>query len=289
GHTVAVYTGPNRNVIDGRTVNARPVWRCRWRHAVDPAHQQTIRDELHEWAPIRKSEHGTGHGRVYNLSVADDESYVVEGIVVHNCTHFSQAQGGQPRNRKIRALTWVVLKWAGQLQRVGCAPRIISLENVRQILTWGPLVAKRDKATGRVVKMDGTVAAKGERVPVEHQQLVPDKRHAGRTWDQFVAALEWLGYVVEWRRLVAADYGAGTSRERLFLVARRDGEPIRWPEPTHGPGRPLPHVAAAECLDFSIPCPSIFERARPLADATLRRIARGVMRHVIESDRPYIV
>jgi len=206
-----------------------------------------------------------------------------------DCTHFSQAKGGQPRNRKIRALTWVVLKWAGQLARVGCAPRIISLENVRQILTWGPLVAKRDKATGRVLKMDGTVAAKGERVPVEHQQLVPDKRHAGRTWDQFVAALEWLGYVVEWRRLVAADYGAGTSRERLFLVARRDGEPIRWPEPTHGPGRPLPHVAAAECLDFSIPCPSIFERARPLADATLRRIARGVMRHVIESDRPYIV
>src|SRR5690606_6470763 len=206
-----------------------------------------------------------------------------------DCTHFSQAKGGQPRNRKIRALTWVVLKWAGQLARVGCAPRIISLENVRQILTWGPLVAKRDKATGRVLKMDGTVAAKGERVPVEHQQLVPDKRHAGRTWDQFVAALEWLGYVVEWRRLVAADYGAGTSRERLFLVARRDGEPIRWPEPTHGPGRPLPHVAAAECLDFSIPCPSIFERARPLADATLRRIARGVMRHVIEAEEPFFI
>lgn len=206
-----------------------------------------------------------------------------------DCTHFSQAKGGQPRNRKIRALTWVVLKWAGQLAKVGCAPRIISLENVRQILTWGPLVAKRDKATGRVLKMDGTVAAKGERVPVEHQQLVPDKRHAGRTWDQFVAALEGLGYVVEWRRLVAADYGAGTSRERLFLVARRDGEPIRWPEPTHGPGRPLPHVAAAECLDFSIPCPSIFERARPLADATLRRIARGVMRHVIEAEEPFFI
>lgn len=206
-----------------------------------------------------------------------------------DCTHFSQAKGGQPRNRKIRALTWVVLKWAGQLAKVGCAPRIISLENVRQILTWGPLVAKRDKTTGRVLKMDGTVAEKGERVPVEHQQLVPDKRHAGRTWDQFVGALEGLGYVVEWRRLVAADYGAGTSRERLFLVARRDGEPIRWPEPTHGPGRPLPHVAAAECLDFSLPCPSIFTRAKPLADATLRRIARGVMRHVVESDRPYIV
>ena len=206
-----------------------------------------------------------------------------------DCTHFSQAKGGQPRNRKIRALTWVVLKWAGQLQRVGCAPRIISLENVRQILTWGPLVAKRDKATGRVFKMDGTVAAKGERVPVENQQLVPDKRHAGRTWRQFVAALEALGYVVEWRILSAADYGAGTSRERLFLVARRDGEPIRWPEPTHGPGRPLPHVPAADCLDFTIPCPSIFTRKRPLADATMRRIARGVMRHVIEAEEPFFI
>lgn len=206
-----------------------------------------------------------------------------------DCTHFSQAKGGQPRNRKIRALTWVVLKWAGQLQRVGCAPRIISLENVRQILTWGPLVAKRDKATGRVVKMDGTVAGPGERVPVENQQLVPDKRHAGRTWCQFVAALEALGYVVEWRILSAADYGAGTSRERLFLVARRDGEPIQWPEPTHGPGRARPHVPAADCLDFTIPCPSIFTRKRPLADATMRRIARGVMRHVIEAEEPFFI
>lgn len=206
-----------------------------------------------------------------------------------DCTHFSQAKGGQPRNRKIRALTWVVLKWAGQLSRVGCAPRIISLENVRQILTWGPLVAKRDKATGRALKMGGGVAAAGERVPVELQQLIPDKRHAGRTWRQFVAALEALGYVAEWRVLSAADYGAGTSRERLFLVARRDGEPIRWPEPTHGPGRAHPHVSAAECLDFSIPCPSIFTRAKPLADATLRRIARGVQRHVIDAAEPFFI
>lgn len=227
-----------------------------------------------------------------------------------DCTHFSQAKGGQPRNRKIRALTWVVLKWAGQLQRVGCAPRIISLENVRQILTWGPLVAKRDKATGRVVTLDmvpllddagrpvkrrgkvvmvNRVAVPGERVPVERQALVPDKRHVGRTWRQFVAALEALGYVVEWQILSAADYGAGTSRERLFLVARRDGEAILWPEPTHGPGRPLPHVSAAECLDFSIPCPSIFDRARPLADATLRRIARGVKRHVLDAAEPFFI
>ncbi len=213
-----------------------------------------------------------------------------------DCTHFSQAKGGQPRSRKTRALSWVVLKWVGQLLRAdrlhgtNTAPRIISMENVWQILTWGPLVAKRCKDTGRVIKMDGTIAARGERVPVENQQLVPDKRHSGRTWQQFVAALRALGYVVDWHKLVASDYGAGTSRERLFLLGRRDGEAIVWPEASHGPAPgQQPRVTAADCLDFSIPCPSIFTRARPLADATMRRIAKGVMRHVINSADPFIV
>lgn len=213
-----------------------------------------------------------------------------------DCTHFSQAKGGQPRSRKTRALSWVVLKWIGMLLRAdlvngtNTAPRIFSMENVWQILTWGPLIAKRCKSTGRVLKMDGTVAARGERVPVEHQQLVPDKSRTGRTWRQFVAALLALGYAVEWRKLVASDYGAGTSRERLFLLGRRDGEPIVWPAASHGtaPGQ-KPRVSAADCLDFSIPCPSIFGRKRPLADATMRRIAKGTMRHVILSADPFIV
>ncbi|AZR24407.1 DNA cytosine methyltransferase [Xanthomonas vasicola] len=213
-----------------------------------------------------------------------------------DCTHFSQAKGGQPRSHKTRALSWVALKWIGQLLRAdlrdgtNTAPRIMSLENVWQILTWGPLVAKRCKVTGRVLKMDGTVAARAERVTVSNQQLVPDKRHSGRTWRQFVAALESKGYRVEWRKLTASDYGAGTSRERLFLLARRDGEPIVWPAPTHGTAPGLqPRVRAADCLDFSLPCPSIFTRKRPLADATLRRIAKGVMRHVLQSADPFIV
>lgn len=235
-----------------------------------------------------------------------------------DCTHFSQAKGGQPRSRKTRALSWVVLKWVGQLLRAdrlhgtNTAPRIISMENVWQILTWGPLVAKRCSKTGRVITLDlvqavhpesgkplcrrgkpvmvNRVADKGERVPVERQALVPHKRYSGRTWRQFVAALRALGYAVEWRKLVASDYGAGTSRERLFLLGRRDGQPIVWPEPTHGtaPGQ-KPRVTAADCLDFSIPCPSIFTRDRPLADATMRRIAKGVMRHVINSADPFIV
>lgn len=206
-----------------------------------------------------------------------------------DCTHFSQAKGGQPRSRATRSLSWVVLKWAGSLAKAGTAPRIISLENVEQILQWGPLRAKRDKATGRVLKLDGTVAEPGERVSVWEQSLVPDKRHTGRTWRQFVAALENLGYVVGWRKLVAADFGAGTSRKRLFLVARRDGEAIRWPEPTHGPGRPLPYVTAADCLDFRVPCPSIFTRKRPLAEATMRRIAKGVVRHVLQANEPFFL
>lgn len=217
-----------------------------------------------------------------------------------DCTHFSQAKGGQPRNKKIRSLSWVVLKWAGQLAKAGHAPRVISMENVWQILKWGPLVAKRCRETGRVVTLDRTtcpdtgrsvyrVAAPGERAPVELQQLVPDPRHTGRTWRKFVAALRALGYVVEWRRLRACDYGAGTSRERLFLIARRDGEAIQWPEPTHGPGRPQPYVTAAECLDFSDRGISIFDRPRPLAEATMRRIAKGVVRHVLEADEPFFI
>ena len=201
-----------------------------------------------------------------------------------DCTHFSQAKGGQPRSRATRSLSWVVLRWAGTVR-----PRIISLENVKEILKWGPLVAKRDKATGRVVKLDGSVAAAGERVAIDQQFLIPDKRHAGRTWRHFVAALQRIGYVVEWRRLKACDYGAGTSRERLFLCARRDGLQVQWPAPTHGPAAPLPHVPAAACIDWGIPSPSIFDRKKPLADATLRRIARGVQRYVLDAKEPFIV
>lgn len=206
-----------------------------------------------------------------------------------DCTHFSQAKGGQPRDRATRSLSWVVLKVCGKLARRGIAPRILSLENVEQILKWGPLVAKRDKTSGRVVKLDGSVAAKGERVPLREQFLIPDKQSAGRTWRQFVSKLRAMGYDVEWRKLTASDYGAGTSRTRLFMVARRDGLPVVWPEPTHGPGRAKPFITAADCIDWSVQCPSIFERKRPLADATCRRIAKGIQRYVLDAAEPFIV
>lgn len=204
-----------------------------------------------------------------------------------DCTHHSQAAGGQPRKKEIRDLSWVVIKWAGKVR-----PRVISLENVKQIRQWGPLIAKRCKQTGRVVRLDGTVAAPSERVPRHEQFLVPDPRYKGRTWRRFLASLEGLGYQVEHRILKACDYGAPTSRERLFLLARRDGEPIVWPEPTHAekPAKgQKPYRTAAECIDWSIPSQSIFGRKKPLAEATLRRIAKGIQREVIERAQPFIV
>ncbi len=207
-----------------------------------------------------------------------------------DCTHFSQAKGGQPRDRATRSLAWVIPKWCGKLRRQGRAPRIGSMENVWQMLKWGPLVAKRCKITGRVVKLDGTVAAKGERVPLQQQFLIPDKRREGQSWRKFVRVMQGLGYAFEWRKLKACDYGAGTTRERLFGLFRRDGEPIQWPAPTHGKAPGLqPYVTAADCIDWAIPCPSIFTRKKPLADATHRRIARGIQRYVLSAAEPFIV
>ena len=204
-----------------------------------------------------------------------------------DCTHHSQAAGGQPRKREIRNLSWIGLKWAGKKR-----PRVISLENVKQILQWGPLIAKRDKVTGRVMKLGGQVAAPGEVVPVHQQFLVPDPKRRGTTWRRFVALLEGMGYAVEWRVIKACDFGAPTSRERLFMIARCDGQPIVWPEPTHArkPAKgQLKWRTAADCIDWTVPSKSIFGRKKDLAPATLRRVAKGMKKFVIDSADPFIV
>ncbi|MBC3411321.1 DNA cytosine methyltransferase [Pseudomonas sp. SWRI51] len=204
-----------------------------------------------------------------------------------DCTHHSQAAGGQPRKREIRNLSWIGLKWAGKKM-----PRVISLENVKQILQWGPLIAKRDKATGRVMKLDGTVAAPGERVPVGQQFLVPDPKRRGTTWRRFVHLLQGMGYQVEWRVIKACDFGAPTSRERLFMIARCDGQPIVWPEPTHAKNPAKGQQkwrTAADCIDWSVPSKSIFGRKKDLAAATLRRVAKGMKKFVLENPQPFIV
>lgn len=168
-----------------------------------------------------------------------------------DCKHFSKAKGGKPKSKKIRSLAWIAVYWVKRLGRQK-APRVIVLENVEEFQKWGPLLA------------DGT----------------PCPARMGTTFRRFVRQLENLGYQVEYRELVAADFGAPTSRKRLFLIARCDGKPIVWPQPTHGPGRALPWRTAAECIDFDRPCPSIFERRKPLAENTQRRIARGIEKFV---------
>lgn len=172
-----------------------------------------------------------------------------------DCKHFSRAKGSAPREKAIRSLAWVVVDWAREAR-----PAVIALENVPEFVTWGPL-----NDEGRVI---------GAR--------------AGETFREFVKALEDLGYRVDWRVSRAADFGAPTARKRIFLIARCDGLPVVWPTPTHGQGL-LPVRTAAECIDWAIPAPSIFARRKPLAEATLRRIAEGIRRYVIGTPTPYLV
>ncbi len=186
-----------------------------------------------------------------------------------SCTHFSRVSGDMPLNEQLRSLAWVVVDGrAGDGEVFGptrgwardVRPAVIVLENVAEFQTWGPLGP------------DGR----------------PNKARAGETFNEFVKSLTDLGYQVATRILNAADYGAPTARKRLFMVARCDGLPIVWPEATHGPGR-IPYRTAAECIDWTIPAPSIFARRKPLAEATLRRIAEGIRRYVIGTPTPYLV
>lgn len=173
-----------------------------------------------------------------------------------DCTHHSRAKGGKPRKKEIRGLAWIVIRWAAKVK-----PRVIFLENVEEFADWGPL------KNGRPIR-----ARKGE------------------TFRRWLEQLEALGYRVEHRCLAACDYGAPTTRKRLFLVARRDGEPIVWPQPTHGPGEGLkPYRTAGECIDWALPCPSIFGRKKPLVEKTLKRIAKGLQRYVIDNPEPFII
>lgn len=193
-----------------------------------------------------------------------------------DCKHFSKAKGGKPKDKNIRGLAWVACRWAGMVR-----PRVIMLENVEEFKTWGPLNRSHR--------------------PIKAKQEV--------TFRKFVSQLENLGYAVEFRELVAADYGAPTMRKRFFMIARCDGKPIVWPEPTHAPadseavkaGLLKPYVGAYTQLDFSLPCPSIFDTAeeikekygiravRPLAPKTMERIARGLKKFVIDNAEPFIV
>lgn len=193
-----------------------------------------------------------------------------------DCKHFSKAKGGKPKDKNIRGLAWVASRWAGLVR-----PRVIMLENVEEFKTWGPL----------------------------NRAHRPIRKKQGVTYRKFVSQLQDLGYEVQTRELVAADYGAPTMRKRFFLIARCDGHPVIWPEPTNAPadsdavqsGRMKPYVGAYTQIDFSMPCPSIFDTSeeikkkygiravRPLAEKTIRRIARGLKKFVLDNPEPFIV
>lgn len=193
-----------------------------------------------------------------------------------DCKHFSKAKGGKPKDKFIRGLAWVACRWAGLVR-----PRVIMLENVEEFKTWGPL----------------------------NRRHHPIKAKQGKTFEKFVQQLTDLGYEVQFKELVAADYGAPTMRKRFFMIARCDGKSIIWPEPTHGPadseavkaGLLKPYVGAYTQLDFSLPCPSIFDTSeeikekygiravRPLAPKTMERIARGLKKFVLENPEPFII
>jgi len=172
-----------------------------------------------------------------------------------DCKHHSRCKGGKPRDNRIRGLAWVAVEWARAVR-----PRIVCVENVPEFAAWGPLD--------------------------EHDK--PIKERAGETFRAWVGELRLLGYEVDWRVLDASEYGAPTRRRRIFIVARCDGQPIVWPTPTHGPGL-LPFRAAAECINWARPCPSIFTRKKPLCEKTQWRIAMGIWRFVIEDADPFVI
>lgn len=259
GKTVTMQVSARCDLTEPAKKAAKPRWVVTWREDITNSNQQTFREDGLDWAPVRRTTSLDIQRPVFNIGVEEDESYVVEGIVVHNCRHYSRAAGGTPRSKSVRSLPGVVLTWAKR-----ASPRVIVVENVAEMQDWGPLLE------------DGTQC--------------PDR--IGLSFRIWCGRLRGLGYRLEFRKLCAADFGVPTIRTRLFIVARRDGDPIVWPRPTHHKAPSLFEDrwrSAASCIDWSIPVTSIFNRARPLKEATLRRIADGVTRYVIEQADPFIV
>lgn len=195
-----------------------------------------------------------------------------------DCTHFSRAKGGKPVTNAIRGLPWSIVRVAAAVR-----PRVLFMENVKEILQWGPI--HQTHSGGCCGEYAKSCPAKVKNC--HHARPIKERR--GQTFRAFVRRLEKLGYVVRWWVLRASDYGAPTSRPRLYLVARRDGVEPRCPARTHGPGRPLPWRTAAEIIDWSLPCPSIFDRKKPHVPATRRRLAKGMRKFVLEAARPFLL
>ena len=300
GYVPGLYTSQNRDVIEGRKVNVRRTYSVHWRHEVQQSHRRHFVKGSHLFTPIYEIKDDDALTEVFNLSVEEDESYVADGIVVHNCRDHSRAKGGKPRDKDIRALAWVIVEWAYLVR-----PTVITGENVPEFVEWSPLDEHGKRIKGR----------KGEIFDAFKLALGPGCPETHPAWSEIPErvreyARKGCGYVWSHKILVAADFGVPTSRERLYFVARCDGEEIRWPDPTHGPGYPEPYHTAAECLDFEQPSLSIFASAeeakawarvqrrlghklnpprRPLKPATLRRVREGMDRFVLRNPSPFVI
>lgn len=254
--------------IEGREVLCRQQYTVKWRNCVDPQHNQTPSiDKLHLWGAIKNITSTEGKEAVYNLSVEEDESYVVEGVCVHNCTHFSTARGGKPMDNQSRCTPFDIIRWVTMLR----IKRLI-IENVPEFLTWGPL----------------------------DNNCRPVAKEKGSFFMMFINSLRGCGYDVDWRICCAADYGAPTTRRRLFIQAVRKGcgKTLIWPEAEYSSSvdndnlfaqETKPWIPASSIIDWSIPCQSIDERKKPLSPNTMKRIMNGIRKYWGEYAEPFLV
>lgn len=256
--SLCVNDDPN-NVIEGCKVKTHKSYNlCFYKNNTKRC-QYKIENNI-AWVNVKKCEIVNDKQKsIYTLSVEEDESFTINNIAVHNCTSHSKAKGGKPREKGLRILPWAVFKHAKEI-----LPDVIIMENVEEIQQWGPL----DK------------------------NGYPIKERQGEEYKKFITAMKSLGYIFESRELVAADYGAPTTRKRWYAVFRRDGKPIVWPQPTHnkdGSNGLKKWVPVSTVLDFEDLGKSIFGRKKPLADKTMNRIARGLKKFVFECDEPFVI
>lgn len=256
--------------IEDRVISSKQQYVVKWRNCIDPTHNQTPSfDESHLWGAIKNISRSGETETVYNISVEEDESYIAEGICVHNCTHFSTARGGKPMDDQSRCTPFDIIRWLTMID----VKRVI-IENVSEFETWGPL----------------------------GQDCRPIKEQKGSFFSMFISAIRNIGYTVDWKICNAADYGAPTTRRRLFIqaVKKGSGKVIRWPEQLYSENPDTvngdlfgtdvkPWIPASEIIDWTLPCEPIENRKKPLSENTMERIKNGIRKYWGDHAEPFLV